>query len=371
MKVKCRKDILAEGIGTVSKAVSSRSTLPILECILVSAGEAGMTLLGNDLELGIETKPMEAEVLEPGNVALDAKIFADIVRRLPGEEVFIETMGNYVTLIKGGVSEFKILGQPGDEFPGLPEVEAEIGFEMASGTLKDMIRQTIFSVSADESKPAMTGELLETGNGKLQMASVDGFRISVRYADIDNKELERKVIVPGKTLSEIFKILQSGAQSVTSVYFGDKHAVFETEDAVIVTRLIEGKFLDFESVFQTEFTTFMTLNVQEAADCLERASLISREARKSPVKLSIDKDREMLVVDSNTETGTFYEELPAEIDGQSIEIAFNPRFLLDILKSIDDERVRFMFTTPLSPCVIKGVDGENYKYLVLPLRLKN
>lgn len=372
MKIVCKKHILSENIGIVSKAVSNRTTLPILECILLTASkENGFKLLANDLEMGVETKAIEADIIEDGEIALDARVFFDIVRRLPGVDVSIETLNNYVTVIKSGVSEFRILGQPGDEFPLLPEVETDSGFEIGSGILKNMIRQTIFSVSADESKPAMTGELFTTKEGLLKIVSVDGFRISVRQAPIDNRELDVTVIVPGKTLGEIFKILQSGEKSITSVYFTDKHIMFETEDALMVSRLIEGRFLDYENVFMADFTTFLTIDTQSLTECLERSALISREAKKSPVKLTVDKDRDLLVVESNTETGTFYEELPAEIDGLGLEIAFNPRYLSDVLKVTDEEKARLQFTTPLSPCIIKSAGEGDYKYLVLPLRVKS
>ena len=372
MKLICSRDILTESINIVSKAVSGRATLPILDCILLIASEGeGFKMVANDLEIGIETKFVEAEIIEPGEIALDARVFSDIVKRLPGHEVYIESMNNFVTLIKSGVAEFKILGSPGEEFPLLPEVEAEGGFEIFSGVLKNMIRQTIFSVSTDESKPVMTGEQFNVEEGTLRVASVDGHRISVRYEPVDNKELSASVIVPGKTLSEIIKILDSGEKSITSVYFTSKHILFETDEARIVSRLIEGKFMEFDNIFNSEGTTYMTIGAKDMHDCIERAVLISRETKKNPVKFTMDKEKGQIVVESNTETGTFREELSAEIDGLDLSISFNPRFLADILKAIDEEQVRFMFTTPLSPCIINGVDSEAHKYLVLPLRVMN
>ena len=376
MKVICNKSILSDNINIVLKAVSGRTTLPILECILLSAkgggeGEEGFRLIANDLEMGIETKNIEADIIEEGDIALDAKVFSDIVRRAPGEDVFIETKNNNITIIKSGESEYKILGQSGEEFPFLPEVEKENGFEISSTILKNIIKQTIFSVSADESKPPMTGELFDISDGVLKIVSVDGFRISVRNAGIDNRELSSKVIVPGKTLNEINKILPSNEKSITSVYLSDKHIMFETEEATVVSRLIEGNFIDYENVFLTDCTTFLTVGCEELESSLERASLISREAKKSPVKLSINSDKSLVTVDSQTETGTFFEEVNGEIDGLSLEIAFNPRFLTDILKAVDEEKVQLLFTTPLSPCIIKSVENNDYKYLVLPLRIKN
>jgi DNA polymerase-3 subunit beta len=371
MKFNIRKDLLSEGIGTVLKAVSNRTTMPILECVLITAEDGGIKLLGNDLELGIETKMIEAEVYEKGKAALDAKAFSDIVRKLPGEEIAVETMGNYITMIKSGVSEFKILGQPGDEFPALPEVESDAGFEIKSGALKDMIRQTIFSVSTDESKPAMTGELMSVINGRLRMASVDGHRISVRYADIDNKELEAEVIVPAKTLGEINKILKSNESSITGVYFSDKHALFETDDALIVSRLIEGKFLDYESIFRIESAVTIDIETQPFADCVERASLLSRETVKNPVKLTINAETDIRKVESTAEAVSFYDEIPARIEGDGMEIQFNPKYLLDILKAAGDERVKIMMTTPLNPCIFKALEGDDYKYLALPIRPRN
>lgn len=372
MKIQCLRETLVEGMGLVSRAVSGRGTMPILDCVLLVAAEEGLRMVANDLELGIETKGMGAQVMEAGEIALEARTFSDIVRRLPGEDVYIESMGNFVTVIRSGGAEFKILGSPGDEFPLLPELgDSGVGFEIFSGKLKDMIRQTIFSVSTDESKPAMTGVLFEVKDGRLMAASVDGHRVSVRYGAVDNKELESSVIVPGKTLGEVMKILDSGDKSIASICFTDKHILFETDEVRIVSRLIEGKFMDIDGVFTTEGTTFMTIGGKELLECIERSVLISREAKKSPVKFSIEQEAGRLVVESNTEMGTFREELSVVIDGLDLSISFNPRFIMDVLKVIDEESVQLMYTTPLSPCIIKGVDSEDHKYLVLPLRVAN
>jgi DNA polymerase-3 subunit beta len=288
--------------------------------------------------------------------------------------------GNLVTLIKGGGAEFRILGSSPDEFPKLPELEdsfIENTFEIFSGQLRAMIRQTIFAVSLDESKPAMTGELFEIKDGQLKIAAIDGFRIAVRTLTIDNKELNLSAIIPGKSLTELTKILDSGDKSIVSVHFTDKHVLFETDEAKVLTRLINGKLMDFENIFETTVgTTFVTVNVKEMADTIERAALISRETRKSPVRLIAEKEQEKLVVESNTETGTFYEELSSEagieIDGLHLKIAFNPKYLTDVLRVLDEEKAVLQFTTPLSPCIIKGINeeksGENLRYLVLPLR---
>ena len=369
MRIICAKNLLVEGINTVSRAVTGRASQPILECCLLTAADGGFKLMANDMEMAIETKKVEVEVLENGAVALDARVFFDIVRRLPGDSVEIHADDKNLTVIKSGKSEFKILGMNAEEFPALPEVEKEHNYSLPSPELKDMIRQTIFSVSQDISKPVLCGELLEIDENCVKLVSVDGFRISLRLFEFINDNKNAKVVIPAKTLGEIGKLLSADAESITSFYITDKHILFDMENCIVVSRLLEGEFIKYENMFTRETETTISVDRRDLLDCIERATLISRDSKKSPVKLLLDEGR--MEVTSNTEMGASYEELGVEQDGPGLEIAFNPRYLTDVLKVLDYERISMEFSTPLSPCVIKVEGSEDYKYLILPLRLRN
>ena len=368
MRIVCAKNVLVENINIVSRAVTGRASQPILECCLLTAVDGGFKLMANDMEMAIETKEIEAEVLENGAVALDSRVFFDIVRRLPGDSVEIHADDKNLTVIKSGKSEFKILGMGAEEFPVLPEVEKEHIYSLPSSELKDMIRQTIFSVSQDISKPVLCGELLEIDETCAKLVSVDGFRISLRKFDFENSGKNVKVVIPGKTLNEIGKILPTDAEYVTSFYVTDKHILFELDNCIVVSRLLEGEFIKYDNMFTKETETTINVDRRDLLDCIERATLISRDSKKSPVKLKLTEGH--IEVTSNTEMGASYEEIGAEQDGPDLEIAFNPRYLTDVLKVLDYERISVEFSTALSPCVIKVEGSEDYKYLVLPLRLR-
>ena len=370
MKFTADRDKLLESLNVVSHAVPSRTTQQILECVLVMADES-LRVYGNDLELGIESADIEAEIDEPGSVAIEAKIFLDIVRKMPAGFIKIETDRQNVTKIKCGRSEFKVLGLPGDEFPLPEKMDKDMGFEISAADFKDMIRQTIFSVAVDESKPVLTGELLQIKDGAAHLVSVDGFRISYRRskeAEFDSGA-SKSVIVPAKSLNELGRILPQDSGARVCFYIKDKHILFQTGNHTLISRLLDGEFIRYNQIFNEDFGTLININRQQLLMSLERASLLTRENKNNPVKLSIGQDT--VVITSNTEMGTSYDEAAAEIDGSPLDIAFNPKYLIDALRVIDDENVIMTFTGALSPCIIKGASIEYYKYLILPLRLRN
>ena len=367
MKTICSRDALLNAINTVLKAVSTRTTLPILECILLKAHNNEFKLTSNNLELGIESASIDSEIQEEGSVALEARIFSEIIRKVEGDQVFITVDEENKTEIKCGNSEFKIMGQAGDEFPALPMVEKSNEIIILQNDLKNLIRQTIFSIAVDESKPILTGELIELKNNFMEVVSVDGYRISYKKAPVTSMNEGIKVIVPGKTLSEVVKILSSEEEEKASIYFTDKHILFDIGGSTVVSRLLEGEFIKYEQSFTEDCKTKIIVNKNELISSLERACLISRDVRKTPVKLSILFNK--LVITSNTELGTSYDEIGVDTEGDDLDIAFNPKYLIDALKAIDDEKVLIQFTTSLSPCIIKPLDGDSYKYLILPLRM--
>jgi len=367
MHITCSKDDLMTNINIVSKAVSVKSTLPILECILLSVDDNGFRMTSNDLELAIQTSYIKSDVTKTGSIALESRMFSEIIKKLPDQEVIIYTDEANMTFIKSGKAEFRILGQNSNEFPSLPAVEKNDEYTLSSNEFRNMIKQTIFSISATESKPTLTGELIEIENGSLNVVAVDSFRVSFRVAHIATEKPNRSVIVPGKSLNELSKILPTIDDSELSLYFTEKHILFETDNCIVISRLLEGEFLKYKQIFTDDYTTIIYANKQEILASLERSSLISKDSNKIPIKLKIEDDT--LIITSNSETGRSYEEMPIEMDGNMLEVAFNPKYLIDAIKVIDTEKISIQFTTPLSPCIIKGHKSDLYKYLILPLRL--
>ena len=367
MKLTCNKDLLLQYINIVNKAVSNRTTLPILECILLTTNEKGFIMTASDLEIGIRTAPIEAEIAAFGEVAIEARIFNDIVRRVNGEFVTIETDESYAVSILSGTSEFKIMGQSGEDFPPLPDVEQEKSYSMDQNKLRDMIRQTIFSIAQDGSKPVLTGELFELKQGAVNLVSVDGYRISFRKNPLLHNSEETEVVVPGKTLAELNKILSAEDDATVSMYLTDKHILFDLGTAVMVSRLIEGEFIRYAQSFSDDYKTKVIVDKNELIQALERASLVSRDNRKTPVRIMIHPQG--LDITARSDMGTSHENVAAEMEGEDLSIAFNPRYLIEALRSIEEDSVKIHFMASLSPCTILPVEGDSFKYLILPLRM--
>jgi len=366
MKFICNRDLLINGINIVSKAVSNRTTLPILQCILIKVYDEGFKLVANDLEIGIETGFIEADIEMEGTVAIEAKLFSDIVKKLNGNDITISCdIKNSVTL-SCGMSKYEIMGQNGEEFPEITKVEKNNSYTLKQKLFKDMINKTIFSIALDESKPVLTGELVEINDFNINMVAVDGYRISYKKALMDTSGDNNKAIIPGKTLREISRILGDGDETV-SIYITENHVSFEFGGNIVVSRIIEGEFIKYEQTFSQDFKTKVIVKTDEIVSCLERASLISRDARKVPVKIEIRDNK--FIIDSKTEMGSAHEEVFVEIEGDNLNIAFNPKYLIEALKAVDDNEICLLFNSALSPCIIKPLDGDDYKYLVLPLRM--
>ena len=367
MKIICQKDLLLQYINIVNKAVSSRTTLPILECILLSVDEKGFFLTGNDLELGIKTAPIESEIIAHGEVAIEAKLFNEIVRRLSGETVTLSCDEKFAVTIQCGSSEFTIMGQSGDDFTAPTEVAQEQAYVMKQNDLRNMIRQTIFSVAQDNAKQVLTGELFECREDTIQIVSVDGYRISFRKNELLKSCGANNIIVPGKALLELNKILSQEEEDLVSIYVTDKHVLFDLGIATVVSRLINGDFINYSQSFSDDFKTSVVTDRNLLIQSLERASLVSRDNRKTPVRLQINSNS--LVITAKSDMGTAYEDILIDMEGEELSIAFNPRYLIEALRAIDDEQVKIHLTASLSPCTILPVEGDSYKYLILPLRM--
>jgi DNA polymerase-3 subunit beta len=364
MKVICSKENLLDGINVVQKAVSSKTTLPILEGILIEAHEK-FKLTGNDLEIGIECY-IDADIREPGSVVISSKIFGDIIRRLPDSEVLIEVIENNLILIECEKSRFEIRGISPEGFPSLPPIEKENAFRIKQKLVRDLVRQTIFAVSPDDNRPILTGTLIECKNGELAFVSIDGFRLALRKSSVENPQSELSVVVPGKTLNEIVKILQPVDEDIV-IYSTSNQILFDMGNCKVLSRLLEGEYLNYQSIIPREYETKVRVKTQELLSGVERASLIiSSEERRYPVRFIITDNS--VVITANTELGSVREEIAVEMTGDELDIGFNPRYFIDALRVIDDETVEIFFTTDIGPCTVRPIDDNYFAYMVLPVR---
>ena len=362
MKISCSKGNLLKSVNIVMKAVPSKTTMPILECILIDASAGDIKFTSNDMELGIETK-VEGTIIEKGIIALDAKIFSEIVRRLPENEVVITTDEKLNTLITCEKAKFNIPGKSGEDFSYLPFIERDECITLSQFTLKEIIRQTIFSIAANENNKLMTGELIQIQEDTLRIVSLDGHRISIRKVQLKEAAKDRKVVVPGKTLNEISKILSGEAEDMVHIFFTDSHIVFEFDETV-VSRLIEGEYFKIDQMLSSDYETKVKINKREFLNCIDRATLLVKESDKKPIIIQISDGSMELQIDS--QIGSMDEEIDIEKEGKDILIGFNPKFLIDALKVIDDEEVSIYLMNPKAPCFIKD-EEEQYIYLILPV----
>ena len=363
MKLICPKNNLLKSVNIVLKAIPGKTTMPILECILIDASTNCIKFTANDMELGIETI-VDGTVLEKGIVAIDAKIFSDIIRKLPDNDVTIETDANLTTTITCEKAKFSISGQSGEEFSYLPFVERDHHITVSQFTLKEVIRQTIFSIAANETNKMMTGELFEVKGNILRVVSLDGHRISIRKIELKEEYTDIKVVVPGKTLIEISKILSGETEDEVNIFFTKNHIVFEFDDTVVVSRLLEGEYFRIDQMLSSDYETKIQVNKKELLDCIDRATLLVKESDKKPIILSITDDNIELRIQS--QIGSMDEDIDIEKDGKDIMIGFNPRFLIDALRVIDDETVDIYLMNPKAPCFIRD-EQQSYIYLILPV----
>lgn len=367
MKIVCSKTNLLNGVNTVSKAVPSKTTMSILECILIDATKGEIKLTANDMELGIETV-IDGEIMEKGIIALDAKIFLEMVRKLPDNDVTIETDPTYKATITCEKAKFNIVGKSGEDFSYLPQIERSESIIISQFTLKEVIRQTIFSIADNFTNKILTGELFEINEDVLKVVSSDGLRISLRKIHLKDSYPAKKVIVPGKTLNEISKILSGDVDKDVNIFFTEKHILFEFDNTTVVSRLIEGEYLKIDNILSADYETKIKLNKKEFLGCIDRSTLLIKEGDKKPIILNILDD--VMELKMNSIVGSLDEELDISKMGKDLMIGFDPKFLIDALKVIDDEEIEIKLLNSKAPCFIKD-DEENYIYLILPVTFNN
>ena len=365
MKLVFAKSDLVNAINIFLKAVPSKTTMPILECILIEASPSEIKLTSNDMELGIETL-VKGNVLERGKIAIDAKLFSEIIRKLPDSDITIETDDRLNVSISCEKAHFNISGKSGEEFSYLPTIERNDYISLSQFALKEVIRQTIFSIAANENNKLMTGELFEVNENELKVVSLDGHRISIRKIQLRDNYCYKKVVVPGKTLMEISRILSGDKDKEVLIFFGNNHILFEFDDTLVVSRLIEGEYFKINQMLSSDYDTKVVLNKKELLECIERSVLLIRESDKKPIIIRIgDEDMELAI---SSAIGSMKENIAVEKKGKDIVIGFNPRFLIDALRVIDDEEVSLYMINSKAPCFIRD-DEQNYIYLILPVNI--
>lgn len=363
MKIICSKSNLSKGVNIALKAVPSKTTMPILECILIDATANQIKFVTNDMELGIETM-VDGTISEKGMIALDAKIFSEIIRKLPDNDVTIQTDDKLNTLITCEKAKFNIPGKSGEDFVYLPMIERDASITLSQFTLKEMIRQTIFSIAVNENNKLMTGELFEIKDNYLKIVSLDGHRIAIRRMELAKDYEDRKIIVPGKTLNEISKILSGEVDDQVTIYFTKNHILFEFDQTLVLSRLIEGEYFRIDQMLSSDYETKLKINKKEFLSCIDRATLLVREGDKKPIIINITDTSMVLTIDSAM--GSMDEEIDIVKEGKDILIGFNPKFLIDALRVIDDEEITIYLVNPKAPCFIKD-DKGSYTYLILPV----
>ncbi len=366
MKMICEKSLLVEAVSNVSRAVCAKSPIPALEGILFQAEGGQVKLTAYDLELGILTS-VEAKVEQPGQVVLSARLLLDIIRRIPSETVLISCDEKQLVLIKGGVSEFTILGLPAEDFPELPGVEEESNLVMKQGVLKSMIDQTLFAIATTDSKPVHTGSLFDVKDSCVTVVSVDGYRLALRREPLVT-DLTTTFIVPGKTLSEVSKLLKDEEGEVC-LQVSRKHMIFRIGSYHVISRLLEGDFLDYNAAIPKVSKTSVKVNTRSFIEAIERTSLLISDRLRSPIKLGIAD--QMIQVSCSTTMGKAYDEVPCEIEGEGVNMGFNNKYLLDALKATDCDMVRLEINGALSPMRVIPLEGDSFLFLVLPVRVKN
>ncbi|MGI6002871.1 MAG: DNA polymerase III subunit beta [Lachnospiraceae bacterium] len=363
MKISASKKDLLDGVNTVMKAVPARATAPIMECILIEADSQGIRLTANDSELGIETN-IKGLILEEGTVALDAKFFSGIVRSLPDSTVNIATDANYITNITCDKAVFNIAGRSGIDFVALPEIEKTNHIVMSQFSLREIIRQTIFSVAANDNNQLMAGEYFEIKGDRLRVIALDGQRIAIRRIELKESYGDVSLIVPGKTLREIIKIVTGEMDDNIDLYFTDNHILFEFGTTKVVSRLIEGEYFRIDRMISSDYDTRITVDKRTFQSCIERASLLISESDRRPIIMDITDDGMELNIRSTI--GTMNETIDIDKEGRDLKIGFNPQFVKDALSVIDDENITIYFTNSKAPIIIKD-EEQSYVYLVLPI----
>jgi DNA polymerase III subunit beta len=366
MKFTCNKSEIIEAINTSQKGVTGKSTMAVLQGLYLKAKDGIITLIGSDRDISIETK-FTADIEEEGSLVLDSRLFGEIIRKLPNSDIYFKTMENNTLEILCNKSIFNIVYMNSEEYPELPNINEEVSLNINQEILKTMVRGTIFAVAQEETRPILTGVLFEIKNNTLNMVALDGYRLALKKSPIDIDE-EIRVVIPGKTLNEVSKIMEEGDKNV-NISFTKNHILFNIENTKIISILLSGEFIKYSSIIPEDYSLKVTANRSDLLSCIERASLLAKDGNTNLVRFDVGEDN--LVITSNSQLGNVREEMPISLEGEPIKIAFNSKYLIDVLKIMDEEEIVLEFTSPVSPCILKNKENDNCTYLILPVRLLN
>ncbi len=366
MKIEINQRDLSKHISIAQKAISGRSTIDILDSILLEARDNKLRIIGTDLDISIDTN-VSCNVIEEGSIVINSRIFGDIIRKLPSEEILITTDESYKMNILCGKSEFNLIGQDPEQYPKLPIVIGNNFFRIQKDILKNAIKQTVFATSQDELRPQLTGVLFEVSNNKVSFVALDGFRLALKTVDVNlDEESEVSIIIPGRTLNEINKIIDD-SEDLVKIVWEPGNIIFEINNTTLYSKQLEGQFFNYRDIIRNDHTTSVLVDKSQFQHSLERASLMAKEDKTNLIRLTIEDNR--LRINSKSEIGTVDEELDIESSGDDLEIAFNSNYLIEGIKTIASEKISLNFMGSLNPCIIKPLDDENHIYLVLPVRL--
>lgn len=365
MKCVCQTADMASALSLAGRAISAKSTLPVLECIKITATKDRLTLTGNDLHMGIESS-LPASVSQEGEVLLPGRLFSEIIRRLPDGEMHLQVNENNSAVIRARGSRTTVQGLPCEDYPALPQMDETTCVTLKQSLLRDMIRQTAFAIATDESRPVLGGCLMEAEGEKMVMVALDGYRLALRRGEVLPVAKPVSCVVPGRYLGELGRMLDGGEEEIT-LRFSDSHLHASFQNTNVTIRLLEGHFIKYKQIIPQDLSINVLCERTLLFDCVDRASLMAREGKTNLVTFKLEE--ETLSITSNATMGDVYEELPVKSESGEITIAFNVRYVADVLKNIDDEEVMLRFNLPITPCVITPKEGDSYLYLVLPVRL--
>ena len=366
MKISCLRTDLQSAVSIVSRAVATKSTIPAMEGVLIKAFGDKLNISGYNLEIGITTD-VEATIMDEGEIVISAKLFLDIVRNLPEEILTIETDDRLVIYINCGDADYKITGMSSVEYPDLPTFQQTDSINVNAKVLRDMIRQTVYAVSDNNAKPIYTGSLFEIADGVLHIVAIDGFRMAIRSENVES-ESNTSFVVPGKTQQEVLKLLTDDDATI-NIIVGQRHITFRINSYSVISRLIEGTFLDYRSTIPVSEKTELVINTRMMIESVERMSLLNSERVPSPVRCKFNDNEIRLSCASAV--GRASDEISVPIIGESVEIGFNNRYMLEALKNTDTDEVKLVLNGSVSPIVIKPVKGDSFLSIVVPVRLAN
>ncbi len=366
MKFKCDRQKLNKAVENVQRAVASKSNIPALEGILLKAEKNKITLCGYDLDIGITTS-IDADIYKEGSIVVTAKLFSDIIKRMPEDTLLIETDEKLIIYISGGKADYKIIGLSAEDYPELPMTAASEKISIDGKTLKSMIRQTIYAVSDKDENPTQKGSLFEISNNTFRIVSVDGYRLAIRTEAIQYSG-EKSFIVPKKSMQEISSLISDDTENIF-IQAGGRNLTLVIDDYTIVTRIIEGEFMNYKATIPSSYTTEVTVNTRQFINTIERMSLLLTERIKTPIKCCFEN--ETVTTSCNTSKGQANDEFEAEIKGDYVEIGLDNKFIIEALKFSETDEVRIRMNGSLKPLMILPSEGESFIFLVMPVRLRN